>query len=39
MSGTTLDEARARLAEIARDSADVRAFLDFIESGERPLLR
>ena len=27
------------LAEIAADSDDVRAFLDFIEAGERPLLR
>ena len=39
MSGASLEEARTRLAEIANDSADVRAFLDFIESGERPLLR
>ena len=29
----------AELAEIAHDSDDVRAFLDFIEAGERPLLR
>ncbi|MGY0504325.1 acyl-ACP--UDP-N-acetylglucosamine O-acyltransferase [Luteimonas sp. e5] len=34
-----LDEAKAELAEIAHDSDDVRAFLDFIEAGERPLLR
>ena len=39
MSGATLDEARKRLASIASESSDVRAFLDFIESGERPLLR
>ena len=39
MSGASLDEARARIAEIAGESADVRDFLDFIESGERPLLR
>ena len=37
--GASLDEARTRLAEIAADSDDVRAFLDFIESGERPLQR
>lgn len=34
-----LDEARAEIAEIARDSEDVRAMLAFIEAGERPLLR
>jgi UDP-N-acetylglucosamine acyltransferase len=38
-SGTKLDEARAQLAQLARDSDDVRALLDFIERGERPLLR
>jgi UDP-N-acetylglucosamine acyltransferase len=39
VSGTRLDDARAQLAELARDSDDVRAFLEFIGSGERPLLR
>ncbi|TWT22124.1 acyl-ACP--UDP-N-acetylglucosamine O-acyltransferase [Luteimonas wenzhouensis] len=35
-----LEEARAELAEIAASgSEDVRAMLDFIEHGERPLLR
>jgi UDP-N-acetylglucosamine acyltransferase len=39
MGDTKLDEAKAELAEIAGSSPDVRAFLDFIEAGERPLLR
>jgi len=39
LSGAKLDEARAQLAELARDSDDVRALLEFIERGERPLLR
>src|SRR5690606_22140913 len=39
VSGASLEEARARLAEIAGESEDVRAVLDFIDSGERPLLR
>ncbi len=39
LSGAKLDEARVRLAEIASGSDDVRALLDFIERGERPLLR
>ncbi|WP_119718605.1 acyl-ACP--UDP-N-acetylglucosamine O-acyltransferase [Cognatilysobacter tabacisoli] len=39
VSGGSLDEARARLVEIAGDSADVRALLEFIDSGDRPLLR
>jgi UDP-N-acetylglucosamine acyltransferase len=39
LSGAKLDEARAQLAELARDSADVRALLDFIDAGQRPLLR
>ena len=39
MSGASLAEARLQLAEQARDSADVRTLLDFIEHGERPLLR
>jgi UDP-N-acetylglucosamine acyltransferase len=38
-SGAKLDEARLHLAQLARDSDDVRALLDFIERGERPLLR
>ncbi len=38
-SGANLSEARVQLAELARDSDDVRALLDFIDSGERPLLR
>jgi UDP-N-acetylglucosamine acyltransferase len=39
VSGAKLDEAKAQLAELARESDDVRAFLDFIERGDRPLLR
>ena len=39
IAGLPLAEAKQQLAEQARDSADVRALLDFIESGERPLLR
>src|SRR5690606_16283039 len=39
MSGSDLAQARARLAEMASDSDDVRAMLDFIESSRRPLLR
>ena len=39
MGDAKLDEAKAELAEIASGSDDVRAFLDFIEAGERPLLR
>lgn len=39
MSGANLADARAQLAEMARDSDDVRAFSEFIERGERPLLR
>lgn len=39
ISGSTLDDARTRLLELAEGSADVRALLDFIDSGERPLLR
>ena len=38
-SGANLAEAREQLAELARDSDDVRALLEFIDSGERPLLR
>lgn len=39
MSGAKLEDARAQLADMAKDSDDVRAFLDFIDRGERPLLR
>lgn len=39
LSGAKLDEARVQLAEMARDSTDVRALLDFIDAGQRPLLR
>src|SRR5690606_5978663 len=39
MSGETLDDARGELAELASGSEDVRLMLDFIEGGERPLLR
>jgi UDP-N-acetylglucosamine acyltransferase len=40
MGDAKLDEARLELEEIAAaGSPDVRAMLDFIESGERPLLR
>lgn len=39
VAGLPLAEAKAQLAEQARDSDDVRALLDFIDSGERPLLR
>ncbi len=39
MSGANLAEAKLQLAALAESSDDVRAFLDFIERGERPLLR
>ena len=39
VAGLPLAEARQQLAEQAKDSEDVRFLLDFIESGERPLLR
>ncbi|MGJ4804980.1 acyl-ACP--UDP-N-acetylglucosamine O-acyltransferase [Luteimonas sp. SDU82] len=40
MGDAKLDEARVELEEIAAaGSSEVRAMLDFIESGERPLLR
>ncbi|MEN4904705.1 acyl-ACP--UDP-N-acetylglucosamine O-acyltransferase [Luteimonas sp. TWI1416] len=39
VSGEPLEAARARLAELAQDSADVRAMLAFIDASERPLLR
>jgi UDP-N-acetylglucosamine acyltransferase len=39
MSGKPLAEAKAELAEGARESEDVRAMLEFIESSQRGLLR
>ena len=39
VAGGSLDEARTKLAEIAGDSDDVRLLLDFVNSGDRPLLR
>lgn len=39
MSGARLEEARAQLAGLARESDDVRHLLEFIERSERPLLR
>ncbi|WP_417472793.1 acyl-ACP--UDP-N-acetylglucosamine O-acyltransferase [Luteimonas mephitis] len=39
VAGGSLADARQKLAEIAAGSDDVRAFLDFIEGGERPLAR
>ncbi len=39
MAGNSLDEARSKLVELANDSSDVRALLDFVDSGDRPLLR
>ncbi len=39
MSGANLADAKTQLGELAAGSADVRHFLDFIERGERPLLR
>lgn len=39
MSGANLVDAKQQLAALAESSDDVRAFLDFIERGERPLLR
>ncbi|WP_202845270.1 acyl-ACP--UDP-N-acetylglucosamine O-acyltransferase [Luteimonas saliphila] len=39
VSGASLAEAKAQLAGLADESDDVREFLAFIESGERPLLR
>lgn len=39
MGGSSLDEARARLAELAGDSDDVAAVLAFVEASERGLLR
>lgn len=39
VSGAPLEEARAKLAELAADSDDVRALLEFVETARRPLLR
>lgn len=39
VAGLPLAEAKTQLAEQAQHSDDVRALLDFIERGERPLLR
>lgn len=39
LSGDSLVEAKARLAELASDSDDIGDFLAFIESGTRPLAR
>lgn len=39
MSGEPLEEAKSRLQAMAGESDDVRAMLDFIQAGERPLLR
>ena len=39
VSGDPIDEARGKLAELARESDDVRALLAFIDTAERPLLR
>ena len=39
VAGGPLEDARSKLAEIAGDSEDVRLLLDFVNSGERPLLR
>jgi UDP-N-acetylglucosamine acyltransferase len=38
-SGLTLEEAKAELANAAGDAPDVKAMLDFINSGQRPLFR
>ncbi len=39
VGGLPLVEARQQLAEQARDSEDVRTLLEFIDAGQRPLLR
>lgn len=39
VAGGSLDDARIKLAELAADSDDVRLLLEFVDSGERPLLR
>ncbi|GAB1596300.1 acyl-ACP--UDP-N-acetylglucosamine O-acyltransferase [Lysobacter claricitrinus] len=39
VAGGSLDDARAKLTELAGDSEDVRLLLDFVNTGDRPLLR
>ena len=39
VAGNSLEEAHARLSEMADSNEDVRQLLDFIDSGDRPLLR
>lgn len=39
VAGLPFEDARAKLVELAADSADVRAMLDFVERSERPLAR
>lgn len=39
VSGASSEDAHAKLAELAANSEDVRLLLEFIDSGERPLLR
>jgi UDP-N-acetylglucosamine acyltransferase len=38
-SGLTLEEAKSELTRIASEEPDVKAMLDFINSGQRPLFR
>jgi UDP-N-acetylglucosamine acyltransferase len=39
MAGLSLPEAREKLAEQARESADVMAMLEFLDHSERSLAR
>ncbi len=39
VAGNSLEEAHARLTEMADSNEDVRHLLDFIDGGDRPLLR
>ncbi len=39
VSGAPLNEARSQIEALAAESGDVRLLLDFIDGGERPLLR
>ena len=39
VAGGSLEDARLKLAELAGDSDDVRMLLEFVNSGDRPLLR
>ncbi|WP_058834310.1 acyl-ACP--UDP-N-acetylglucosamine O-acyltransferase [Luteimonas abyssi] len=39
MSGGSSEDAREKLRALAADSEDVRHLLEFVESGQRPLLR